>query len=402
MHMEQENPNHLFDCWTRKHHTFCKLILVCTGWLALTSLAPVGHAPIGSTVVDSGYRRGLLLPVYAQSADEMNPAAQNVAASINQTRTAMGLQPLVLQPVLIQAAQTHAFDMVNNHNYSHYGSDGSSVNDRVHRLGYATEQWASENWVAVADPARAIQWWMNSPVHRDNILNPNWHGLGVGSAVDGNGQHIFVAVFGTDSNAAPVVQAAAQPASPPAELPTPQFYANQPGSHTVQPGDTLLSIAIQHGTTWETLAQMNGLDEASLLQIGQQIRLPAASKSSPAFADASPETFTAAYIVQTGDTLFSIGGKLGISWETLAAANGLHEGSVLQIGQTLRAPQSNAAPPQNEATITNLPPVHTVADGETIITIAMHYGLTDWKALLALNGLAENTLLQPGQQIRLR
>ncbi|MEZ4708906.1 MAG: LysM peptidoglycan-binding domain-containing protein [Caldilineaceae bacterium] len=397
MHMEQENPNHLFNCWAHKRFTFFSLILICTGWFALTSLISIGHIDTRAIAV-GWFTRGLVLPIYAQSAGEMNSTAQEVAAAINQTRSQVGLPPLAYQPMLIQAAQGHAFDMVNSHNYSHYGSDGSSVNDRVHRLGYATEQWASENWVAVADPTRAIQWWMNSPVHRNNILNPNWHGLGVGSAIDGSGQHIFVAVFGTDGDSAPVVQAAAQPASPPAESLAPQFYANQPGFHSVQPGDTLLSIAIQYNTTWETLAQMNGLDESALLQIGQQIRLPAASKSGPAPTNASIETFSATYIVQPGDTLFSIGAKLNIGWETLAAANGLHEGAVLQIGQTLRAPQTNSP----SAAPANLPSTHTVTNGETIITIAVRYGLTDWKALLALNGLTENTLLQPGQQIRLR
>ena len=398
--MEQENPNHLFDCWTRKRHPFFKLILVCLGWLALASMMPTSHTATGSTAADGNLIRGLLWPIYAQSTGEMNPEAQNVAASINQTRIAMGLPPLALQPVLNEAAQTHVVDMVNNYNYSHYGSDGSSVNDRVHRLGYATEQWASENWVAVADPGLAIQWWMNSPVHRNNILNPNWHGLGVGSAVDGSGQHVFVAVFGTDANGAPVVQAAA---APPPEAAAPTTYADPPSFHAVQPGDTLLSIAIQYNTSWENLAQINGLNQSSLLQIGQQIRLPTASQSAPASSNDSSANYTGTYIVQPGDTLFSIGSALGIGWEALAAANGLHEGSVLQIGQALRAPQNNndTAASSNGATAA-LPPIHTVANGETIITIAMHYGLNDWKALLALNGLAEDTLLQPGQQIRLR
>jgi LysM repeat protein len=44
--------------------------------------------------------------------------------------------------------------------------------------------------------------------------------------------------------------------------------------------------------------------------------------------------------------------------------------------------------------------VHTVATGDTIISIAVQYNV-DWKALLDLNGLADNTLLALGQEIKL-
>ena len=45
--------------------------------------------------------------------------------------------------------------------------------------------------------------------------------------------------------------------------------------------------------------------------------------------------------------------------------------------------------------------MHTVAEGDTIITIALEYNL-DWQELLALNGLGPDSLLQLGQEIRLR
>jgi LysM repeat protein len=44
---------------------------------------------------------------------------------------------------------------------------------------------------------------------------------------------------------------------------------------------------------------------------------------------------------------------------------------------------------------------YAVQAGDTIISIASKHGL-EWGALLALNGLTENSVLQPGQTVRLR
>ncbi|MFO7698316.1 MAG: LysM peptidoglycan-binding domain-containing protein [Anaerolineae bacterium] len=62
---------------------------------------------------------------------------------------------------------------------------------------------------------------------------------------------------------------------------------------------------------------------------------------------------TTTYRVQAGDTLSSIAARFGITWEVLAAANGLTGNSVLRIGQELIIPASGAAPPT--ATATPLP-----------------------------------------------
>ncbi|MBI4492230.1 MAG: LysM peptidoglycan-binding domain-containing protein [Chloroflexi bacterium] len=42
----------------------------------------------------------------------------------------------------------------------------------------------------------------------------------------------------------------------------------------MQPGDTLATIALEHGTTIEALAQANKLDDPSRLSIGQRLSIP--------------------------------------------------------------------------------------------------------------------------------
>lgn len=378
----------------------------------------------------------LLIPQTLHAQDGgLSEAAQAVAAAVNQARAEAGLAPLAVDPLLNQAAQGHVDDMINNYVYGHYGSDGSTVDTRVARTGYAQSPWVSENWVSSTSVAGAMTWWMNDYVHRVNILNGNWQEIGVGVGTRGS-EMIFVTVFSGNSSDAPAADAQAAVAAAPADVaavpaapteaapPPPAQPLTIPAEgmdYTIRPGDTLLSVALAYGTTWETLAAANGLGENALLQIGQMIRLPgantpaaqAANAAPP--AEAAPPVETEPYRVAEGDTLFSIAGRRGVTWQEVASVNGFGEQVLLQIGQEIKVPKKKAvsadipagftsapAPADQPAAQTAADPtsLHTVADGETIISIALQHSL-DWQQLLALNGLTEDSLLQPGQTLRL-
>ena len=69
-------------------------------------------------------------------------------------------------------------------------------------------------------------------------------------------------------------------AKPPQAVPvpaTPQAAAAPaaPGSYIVKRGDTLYSIALEHGVDYRELAQANNLDDPSKIRIGQQLRIGA-------------------------------------------------------------------------------------------------------------------------------
>lgn len=379
----------------------------------------------------------LAVPTYAQDdiLGQLDPAAQTVALSINQQRAQVGMPLLALHPLLNLAAQNHVNDMVANYNYSHTGSDGSNVKQRVQWTGYGSN-WASENWVSVSSPELAIQWWMNSTVHRANILNGNWHeyGIGVGRHPD-NGEIIFVAVFaaGQNGDAAQVVMP-----PEPQPLPIPAGGTN----YTVQAGDTLLSIGLRYNIEWPVIATANGLSEFSLLQIGQVIRLPGVDSIGGPVAEPSATTwsddeaaaeegnseansgdvFVRRYTVQPGDTLVGIASIYGITWQELAEENRLGEFSVISVGKELRIPgtlkradapveqkQSETATVTEDvaaaATETTLaeatPEYYVVENGDTVISIATRHGM-GWQALLDLNNLTESSILQLGQKLRIR
>nr|AIA90076.1 CAZy families GH23/CBM50 protein [uncultured Acinetobacter sp.] len=99
---------------------------------------------------------------------------------------------------------------------------------------------------------------------------------------------------------------------------------------------------MRYGVTWERIAAANGLDEQALLQIGQTIRIP--GSGSPAAP--VPEVETEDYVIQPNDTLYTIAAKRGMYWDEVAAVNGFGENTVLQIGQVIRVPVLEEATPQ--------------------------------------------------------
>ena len=82
---------------------------------------------------------------------------------------------------------------------------------------------------------------------------------------------------------APVRQAAPGAAKP-APVDKPAAAASEPkaGFHTVKPGETLYSIALEHGVDYRELALWNGLDNPGALRLGQQLRLTAPPSSTVA------------------------------------------------------------------------------------------------------------------------
>ena len=106
---------------------------------------------------------------------------EQVLALVNQERTKEGLQPLVLEPSLRDAARTHSRNMAQQDFFDHTGADGSRFTDRIRETGFSITGASAENIAAgSATPEAVVRQWMNSSGHRANILNPALTQLGVG------------------------------------------------------------------------------------------------------------------------------------------------------------------------------------------------------------------------------
>ena len=102
---------------------------------------------------------------------------------INAERTNAGLSELTVNPQLTTAAKDHAVDMLCNNYLSHNGLDGSTPEDRVEAAGF-TASLVVENHFALhpaygGNPQAALDWWMNDPDSRANLLHSNTTVVGI-------------------------------------------------------------------------------------------------------------------------------------------------------------------------------------------------------------------------------
>lgn len=105
---------------------------------------------------------------------------ERVVDLVNVQRKQADLDPLQVDNQLAQAAQNHSQSMASQDFFSHTGANGSTPFERILKTGYEY-QAAGENLAAgYTTPEAVVSAWMNSPGHRDNILNPQFTEMGTG------------------------------------------------------------------------------------------------------------------------------------------------------------------------------------------------------------------------------
>lgn len=99
---------------------------------------------------------------------------------VNNIRSSNGLNTLNLNSTLSSCARYHCEDQAYNiGDINHIGSDGSSLQVRLSRVGYKFQQ-ALENLARGQEsPEEAMTDLMKSPGHRSAILSPNVKEMGL-------------------------------------------------------------------------------------------------------------------------------------------------------------------------------------------------------------------------------
>lgn len=121
-------------------------------------------------------------------------AEQQMLQLVNQERAKAGKGPLVMNSLLQKVARAHAADMLERGYFSHYTPDGASPFDRMNQAG-VVYTYGGENLAFSPNVQLAMQGLMNSPGHRENILSPNYHKVGIGVLDAGVYGEMFVQEF---------------------------------------------------------------------------------------------------------------------------------------------------------------------------------------------------------------
>ncbi|NCO22343.1 MAG: CAP domain-containing protein [Rhodobacterales bacterium] len=98
--------------------------------------------------------------------------------SVNALRQAAGAVPLQLNAELNAAAATHSRDMAVQNRPWHFGSDGSSLLDRVQRVGYTGAPLGENISETYETEIETLAAWATDPVQRDVMTDPRARHLG--------------------------------------------------------------------------------------------------------------------------------------------------------------------------------------------------------------------------------
>ena len=103
-----------------------------------------------------------------------------IVNTINKIRKDNGLEELVSNYNLNTSAREKAEDMVNRDYWSHADPDGNMAWNLIKNAGY-NYQKAGENLAKDYDNIGAIEAWLASPSHLENILSPYFSDIGYGN-----------------------------------------------------------------------------------------------------------------------------------------------------------------------------------------------------------------------------
>lgn len=169
--------------------------------------------------------------------------------------------------------------------------------------------------------------------------------------------------------------------------------------YVVQRGDTLSAIASRYGMSVSELAQINGISNVSSILAGQRLLVPIEGD-----APALPETHT----VNPGETLGSIARLYDLSVEQIVRFNGLSNPNQIYAGQILSLLPTAEESQETETTVDSIERVpnileqpavvHVVRSGETLFRIATNYGVP-MNDLVAANNISDPTRIFAGQQL---
>ncbi|MCY9375217.1 LysM peptidoglycan-binding domain-containing protein [Bacillus sp. T17B1] len=154
----------------------------------------------------------------------------------------------------------------------------------------------------------------------------------------------------------------------------------------VKKGDTLWDLSRKYDTTISKIKSENNL-RSDIIYVGQTLSIKGKSTSSNSSSSSSSSTYT----VKSGDSLWKISKKYGMTVSELKKLNGL-KSDLLRIGQVLKLKGSASSSSSSSSSVsTSSSSTYKVKRGDSLSKIAKQYGTTVSK-LKSLNGLKSDVI----------
>lgn len=132
-----------------------------------------------------------------------------------------------------------------------------------------------------------------------------------------------------------------------------------PYVHVIESGETLLYIANLYGVDLDAILALNGLSRDQTLRVGQKLLIPPQARSVPEDDRMPPQIV---YVIESGDTLLDIALQHGTTIEGISAANPDVNLDLIFPGQEIVVPLATPTPTSTPtATLTPSPtpgPLH--------------------------------------------
>ena len=141
--------------------------------------------------VEAGQEREVDIHLEDLSADE-----RKVLELTNQEREKAGLAPFKVHVKLSRAARCHSANMARQGMLAHT-LDDKGPPQRIAETGYRFVHYGENVAEGSRTPAEVVRTWMNSPGHRENILEPRLTQIGIGMSADPKGRKFWTQVFAT-------------------------------------------------------------------------------------------------------------------------------------------------------------------------------------------------------------
>jgi LysM repeat protein len=118
--------------------------------------------------------------------------------------------------------------------------------------------------------------------------------------------------------------------------------------HVVRRGENTYRIALRYGTTIADIARANGLANATVISVGQELRIPGCGNLTPTPGVPAGDATTGgigetagscgSHLIQPGENLYRIALRYGVTMAALRNANSIASVNVIKAGDTLSIP----------------------------------------------------------------